>query len=259
VVAGVLLAAAVVSWRRDAIDERLRIEPARSDGVGFHLGVRPPAVAGAIAVAAVAGPIAGATAIGAMLVAGWTIRRRRVARDVRLRADEIPDAAAALAAGLRAGLSLPQAIAFARDESVGPMRHDLERLASSIELGTPVGDALLGWGDEVASDDARLLAGVVDLHRRTGGDLPSVLDGVVTTLRDRLAAEREVRALTAQARLSGTILGALPIGFFAFLVLTSRHDMLAAMSTPLGRIAVAVGLTLELLAFAWIRRLLAVR
>jgi tight adherence protein B len=68
-----------------------------------------------------------------------------------------------------------------------------------------------------------------------------------------------VRALTAQARLSGIILGLLPIGFFGFLLLTSRREMLDAIATPIGGTALSVGLGLELVAFAWIRHLLQVR
>jgi tight adherence protein B len=160
---------------------------------------------------------------------------------------------------MRAGLSLPQALAYARDEAVAPLADDLARLVATVELGTPAGPALERWADEHGSEDARLIAGVIDLHRRSGGDLPSVLDGVVATLRERRAAQREVRAMTAQARLSGLILGLLPIGFFAFLLLTSRSEMLAAISTPLGRASVAIGIGLEVLAFVWIRRLLEVR
>jgi tight adherence protein B len=128
-----------------------------------------------------------------------------------------------------------------------------------IEVGMPVADALFGWAEDLDSEDARLIAGVLDLHRQSGGDLPSVLDGLVATLRERRAAHREVRALTAQARLSGLILGMLPVGFFGFLLLTSRREMVDAIATPLGRTAVATGLVLEALAFLWIRRLLEVR
>jgi Flp pilus assembly protein TadB len=64
---------------------------------------------------------------------------------------------------------------------------------------------------------------------------------------------------TAQARLSGVILGMLPIGFFGFLLLTSREQMLDAIGTPLGGAALGIGLTLEVLAFLWIRHLLEVR
>jgi tight adherence protein B len=84
------------------------------------------------------------------------------------------------------------------------------------------------------SRDVQLVAGALDLHRRSGGDLPSVLDQVAATIRERVAVGREVRSLTAQARLSGWILGVLPIGFFAFLWLTSRRDIEGALSTPAG-------------------------
>ena len=258
-IAGVSAGGLVAALRRTALDDRLGIQPVDANPSRRSIGIRVPAAVAAAAVTWIAGPVAGAIAIGAVVAAAWALGRRRAARAARLRADGIAEVAAALAAGLRAGLSLTQSIAYARDESAGPVRRDLDRLVAALELGEPVGESLLSWADETGSDDARLVAGVVDLHRRTGGDLPSVLDGVVTTLRDRLAAGRELRAPTAQARLSGTILGALPIAFFGFLLLTSRHDMLAAIATPLGRTAVAVGLILELLAFAWIRRLLAVR
>src|SRR5439155_19943870 len=114
------------------------------------------------------------------------------------------------------------------------------------------------WSSSMGSDAARLLAGVLRLHRRSGGDLPPVLDEVATTLRERRAAAREIRALTAQARLSGSILGLLPIGFFAFLWLTSRRDIEGALGTPAGLASVLLGLGLEVGAFFWIRALLVV-
>jgi tight adherence protein B len=165
----------------------------------------------------------------------------------------------ALSAGLRAGLSLPQAFAYARDEAEEPLRGELTSLVDGIDTGTPISEALAEWADAHDSEDARLIAGVLDLHRRSGGDLPIVLDGLAGTLRERRAAHREVRALTAQARLSGVILGMLPIGFFAFLLLTSRREMVEAIATPLGGTALGIGLGLEVLAFLWIRHLLEVR
>jgi Flp pilus assembly protein TadB len=67
-----------------------------------------------------------------------------------------------------------------------------------------------------------------------------------------------VRALTAQARLSGGILGALPVAFFLFLLVTSRDDVRAAFHSSAGLAAVLLGLVLEGAAFVWIRRLLRV-
>ncbi len=148
---------------------------------------------------------------------------------------------------------------YAAAEATPPLDHSLAELATDLEMGVPIERALRGWSDEVDTEDARLLTGVLDLHRRSGGDLPAVLDQVAQTLRERRDAAAEVRGLTAQARLSGTILGVLPLGFFAFLWLTSRSEIQSAVATPAGLMAIGVGLTLEALAFVWIRSLLEVR
>jgi Flp pilus assembly protein TadB len=84
------------------------------------------------------------------------------------------------------------------------------------------------------------------------------LDQIVVTLRDRRAAATEVRSLTAQARLSGAILGFLPVGFFLFLSATSKKDIAAAYHSPVGVTAIATGFALQAGAYLWIRRLLRV-
>jgi tight adherence protein B len=125
-------------------------------------------------------------------------------------------------------------------------------------LGSPLDEALGRWVGQIPGPDVRLVAAVLRLQRRTGGSLPSVLDRLARTLRDRRAAEREVRSLTAQARLSGAILGLLPIGFFLFLSVTSKSDIAAALRSPVGGAAVATGSVLQGVAFLWIRKLLKV-
>jgi tight adherence protein B len=129
-------------------------------------------------------------------------------------------------------------------------------MTDEIELGTRPDAALSAWAAAIATPEARLVAGVLALHRRTGGALAAPLDQLAATLRARRAAARELRSLTAQARLSAGILGLLPIGFFLFLATVSRSDIEAAVSTPAGLAAVVVGLVLQAAAFGWIRSLL---
>ena len=247
------------------------ISIARADDLAEQLGIerrdraaRPPSwvalyVPAFLVACVVVGPVptlAGSAGVGVIL---HLVRRRRRASTRFRAAEQIADAVAGMSAGLRAGLSLPQSLAYARDEADEPLKTGLAGLVEKIELGTPVGEALSEWAETLGSEDAFLIVGVLDLHRRSGGDLPTVLDGLAATLRERRAAHRDVRAMTAQARLSGVILGMLPIGFFGFLLLTSRDEMLQAIGTPLGGMALGVGLGLETLAFLWIRHLLEVR
>ncbi len=186
------------------------------------------------------------------------LARRRTARRSDVLEAQLADAIAAIAAGSRAGMSLQQGIALAAEQVADPLGASLRAVVDRARLGVPLEDALDGWVSQIPMNDVRLAAAVLRLHRRTGGALAPVLEGLASTLRDRRAAVREVRSLTAQARLSGAILGLLPIGFFAFLWLSSRRDMQIAVASSLGRTAIAVGLALEGAAFLWIRRLLAV-
>jgi tight adherence protein B len=256
-IAGVFAGRAITIARADGLAEQLGIErrdrPARPPS---WMSLCLPAFLAACVVVGPVPTLAASAGVGVIL---RLVRRRRRANARFCAAEQIADAVGGMSAGLRAGLSLPQSLAYARDEADEPLKTDLAGLVEKIELGTPVGEALSEWAEALGSEDAFLIVGVLDLHRRSGGDLPTVLDGLAATLRERRAAHRDVRAMTAQARLSGVILGMLPIGFFGFLLLTSRDEMLQAIGTPLGGMALGIGLGLEALAFLWIRHLLEVR
>jgi tight adherence protein B len=252
----------VYAARRADARRRSRAEaaaPAVSRGRQLEaraIGIALVTAAAGFVVAGVIGATIGVAAtFGVRRLGRIRARRAQVAR----RDEQLADAVAALTAAVRSGMSVPQAIAYAAKESEPPAADDLTRLVADLEVGVPLADAVDAWADRSDSPDAQLVAGALDLHRRSGGDLPVVLDQVTATIRERVAVGREVRALTAQARLSGWILGVLPIGFFCFLWLTSRRDIQGALATPAGLGSVLLGLTLEAGAFVWIRSLLDVR
>ena len=227
-------------------------------GDGKHVAVRV-GIGVALVAALALGGIFFAAAVGACAVAyPAAASRLRSRRDARRRDEQLPEAVAAIASGLRAGRSLSQALAYAAGECSSPTSDDLLQVVEYEAMGMSIGDSLTTWVDAGGGQDLRLVASVLDHHRRSGGDLPAVLDRVADTLRERRTAARETRSLTAQARLSGIILGILPIGFFAFLSLLSPSDMAAALRAPAGMTAVGVGLVMQALAFLWIRQILRV-
>ena len=263
VLAGVMAAVAVRHIAR--ADVYRRIAPRGSAATAHRTRLVIPEIAwhwwpvvGAVVGWFLGGPVAAVIGLVVVRVGAIVWRRRVNARLAAALDDQLADAVRSLAAGMRAGLSVPQSIAFAAREGEPPLATTFARVGDRVDLGGGLDGALDDWASEVATDDARLVVGVLALHRRTGGDLPRVLDQVAGTLRERSAAAREVRALTAQARLSGTILGLLPIAFFTFLWMTSRGDIEGAFSSPIGVGAIVAGLTLEGVAFLWIRSLLAV-
>jgi tight adherence protein B len=213
---------------------------------GWFLGGRAAGAAGSLA------------ATTAVLLAPTVISRRRRRRRERAVQEHLTEAVSLIASAMRSGRSLYQAIELAAGDLDPLLGTAFRRLADRTELGDPMDEAIDGWAVEVGGPDARLVAGVLKLHRRTGGSLSVTLDDLAATLRDRRVAARELESLTAQARLSATILGLLPIGFFLFLSVVARRDLQAAYETPAGVAAIGLGLGLQAVAFVWIRRLLRV-
>lgn len=254
----VATALAGMTVRREAVRGRVRHAPPQR--AGWEVDGRRLWIP---AVLAVTGFAVG-RAFGAFIaLIAWLVMRRVGAHRSRrtvaaLRDEQLGDAIGALTSGIRAGLSVPQALAYTAREAEPPLAEELGVLVASLDAGVPAATAVATWTERMGTDDARLLGSVLELHRRSGGDLPAVLDQVAAAIRERVAAAREVRALTAQARLSGLILGLLPIGFFAFLWLTSRREIEGALATTAGVTSIAIGLVLEVGAFVWIRRLLEV-
>ncbi len=218
------------------------------------LGAAAIAFAGWVVAGALGAVIGGATALGFQAIRR---RRSRAKRAERLE-QQLVEAVSVISSGLRVGQSLVQAIALAGKEVAPPLGPMLAEAADRIALGASFERTMEQWTGRIGTPEARLVAAVLGLHRRTGGDLAALLDRLGNTLRDRLAAAAEVRSLTAQARLSGTILGWLPIGFFVFMATTSRQDISAAYRSPLGATAIALGLLMQGAAYLWIRRLLVV-
>lgn len=168
------------------------------------------------------------------------------------------DAIGSTAEHLRSGAALQEAFGHAGAGLQGRIGAAFLRFRDRTELGTPFDVALAAWAEEVSTPEARLVAAMVGLQRRTGGMLARTLEELGGALRRRLEAEADLRALTAQARLSAWIVGLLPIGFLAFLLLVSGPDLVAVFRTPAGGMCLLVGLGLEAAGAMWVRRILAV-
>ena len=169
-----------------------------------------------------------------MVVGRRLRRRRRAARVIAERDEQLADAVRAIASALRAGMSVPQAIGFAARESVPPLRATWSAMDAALELGVPFDDALDRWVFDVGTDDARLVAGVLAAQSSERGRPPD---------HARPGREHATGASCRNARGAGahraspTVrnhLGVLPVGFFAFLWITSRNEIEGAFRSPAG-------------------------
>lgn len=212
--------------------------------------------------AIVLGRLTGPVGWPAGAVAGWAgpvVWRRRKAQRASLQLEgQLADLVESASLAVRAGLSIAQALEFAAGEAESPMREVVARLFSEQRLGITFERALERFADAIGTDDARLFVLVVGIHSRSGGDLAGALDEVATTVRHRMSVRRELRALSAQGRVSGGVLGSLPLLFFLVLAATSRRELEPVYRSLSGMAMIGAGLAMQTLAYLWIRRMLRV-
>jgi tight adherence protein B len=168
----------------------------------------------------------------------------------------LPRALEQIAAELRGGGTVGEAIErLARTDS--PVARDLRRVVGRTRLGLGASDALAAWPVEHDTPGTRAAAGALAVVTTIGGRSADAIDGLASSLRHRLDAEAEARALSAQARLSAVIVGVAPLGYVVFAGVVDPTSVTALVGTGVGRVCLVLGLGCEALAALWIRRILA--
>jgi tight adherence protein B len=145
-----------------------------------------------------------------------------------------------LASGLRAGYSVPQAIALVSTHSPEPTSSEFAIAAQEISVGVGLADAIARLSKRTANADYELVAIIIRVQHEVGGNLAQILDSVGDTLRERFELRSQVEALTAQQRLSSTVLTVLPFALLTFLFVVDRSFVDPLFTQPLGRLLLAV-------------------
>jgi tight adherence protein B len=139
-----------------------------------------------------------------------------------------------IAGGLQAGLSLPQAVDTVVREGNEPIAGEFKRALIEQRLGIDITDALEGVGDRMESQDFAWVVMAIRIQREVGGNLAEILHTVSDTLREREYLRRQVKALSAEGRMSAWLLGALPVGMFGYMMMANREYVEPLYTTALG-------------------------
>jgi tight adherence protein B len=106
--------------------------------------------------------------------------------------------------------------------------------------------------------DARFFVTAVLTQREMGGNLSEVLDKLSAVIRDRFKVKRQVRAVSAHGRITGTVLMALPPVVAGILFIISPSHIRLLVDDPMGVQMVVAGVTLQVIGIIWIKRILRV-
>jgi len=222
------------------------------------------AIAGALGLCAVFGLIVGvfnrnviagliAFAVAALLVVG--VLNFLGNREKRRFENQLPDTLTLISTSLRAGYSLLQAVEAVAAEAPNPTSREFGRAIAEARLGRPVVQSLQGITTRTQSQDFEWAVMAIEIQREVGGNLAEVLQTVSETMRHRNRLKGEIRALTAEGRISAIVLGALPFTMAGFLYATNRPYIATLFENTFGIIAVIIGGLLMLAGGIWLRKI----
>lgn len=176
-------------------------------------------------------------------------------REKRKFESQLPDTLTLLSTSLRAGYSLLQAIEAVSGESPDPTAREFGRAVAEARLGRSVTEALQGIVERTQSNDFEWAVMAIEIQREVGGNLAEVLQTVADTMRARNRLKGEIRALTAEGRISAFVLGSLPFAMGLFLWTSNRDYLLPLLESGFGRIAIAAGLLLMAGGIFWLKKI----
>ena len=176
---------------------------------------------------------------------------------------QLPSALRLFAGAIRIGNSLSQAMLNAARESEYPIKNHFEKAVSDMGTGLPPEQCLqqmaLMYPGQQVSRDLSLLATAVAVNRSTGGPLADILDSMVETLLERRRLKGQVEALTAQGRMSGWIVGLLPVFLLIAMAVIDPALVKPMFTTSLGLGLLGLALVLEILGAVFLKRLIEVK
>ena len=225
----------------------------------FVLVVGLVTVVGGAAGTVVAGPLLGLLVVvlvpfGAKLLVSLRASRRQAAF-----ADQLDDSLQLMAGSLRAGHSLLRAVDSVSQEADAPTSEEFARIVNETRVGRDLNDALDEVAQRMGSDDFIWVAQAIAIHREVGGNLAEVLDAVGHTIRERNAIRRQVKALSAEGKLSAIVLMALPFGVTGFISLTNPGYLAKFTQSLTGYAMLATAGVMLLVGAFWLKKTVAIK
>jgi tight adherence protein B len=218
---------------------------------------------GAVLVTVVAlvagGPLLALIALVGVGLAPPAVLSFLAAQRLRKFTSQLPDTLQLLASSLRAGFSFLQGVEAVAQEVDDPMGSELRRVIVEARLGRPVEESLDDCARRMQSDDFDWAVMAVNIQREVGGNLADLLQTVSVTMIERERLRRDVKALTAEGRMSAIVLGCLPPGLALVFYATNPAYIRVLFTHVGGQIALGLAVLAMLIGFFWMKKIVDIK
>ncbi len=212
-------------------------------------------LAGVVSMQLIVGSTLLGVGVGAVLAVSpvmilLTQRKRRFTAFDR----QLPDALTMMKNSLQAGYTLNKAMQVIAEEMEAPVGEEFSDTVEEMRLGLPLAQAMNNLRRRVENNNLDIFITAVLIQFEVGGSLTELLENVSETIRERFRMEGEVKSLTAEGRISGIVVGVLPIALVAIISVMQPDYLEPLLATETGHKLLGIAAVLETLGFLAIRK-----
>lgn len=197
---------------------------------------------------------AGLIAVGVPVVAN-AILNHNISKRQEAFADQLPDFLQNLSSSLRSGQSLTQSIASIAPDLEAPAGDELRRVVIENRIGRDLIDSFKDLASRMDSVDFDWVVRAIEINYRTGGDLSVILRRLDSTIRARNHVAGTVRSLSAEGRISGVVLTALPPTLMLAVQVINPGFLDVLFTERLGQLLLIVATTQLIVGSIWLNRM----
>jgi len=172
---------------------------------------------------------------------------------------QLPDALELIGRALRAGHALFVGMKMVGSEMRDPIAGEFQRGFDEISMGVSVPESLSHMADRVELMDMKFFVTSVNIQRETGGNLAEIVDSLGRLIRKRFELKKKIRALSAEGRISASVLMALPFGMALFFYFTNPEYLMPLFTDPMGQKMVAGAAIMMIIGGIVMRKMIAIK
>jgi tight adherence protein B len=169
-----------------------------------------------------------------------------VERRIKQYAGQMVDGLTLLSNGIRAGLSVPQALGMVVDEMPIPISQEFNLILQQNRIGVPLEECFENLAKRVPTEDNDMFVSAINILRETGGNLAEVFDTIVIVIRERIRLQQKVDTFTAQGMFQGVTIFMMPFGIGAIYAVSDPDSMVPLFTTPIGLLLLFVALLFDI-------------
>jgi tight adherence protein B len=180
--------------------------------------------------------------------------------------EQLADTLMLMSNSLKAGFSFLQSVEMVAREAQPPISEEFGRMTQEIALGVPITQAMDGMSERINSMDLSLMVTAVLIQREVGGSLAEILETIAAVIRERVRIKGEIRTLTTQGRMTGMLLGALPISLGMILHFVTKmmapdqeSFVMPLINTPMGQTMLMIAIVMQIIGFTAIMKIVSIK